>query len=65
MNADKRKKQLWKEKYQYYIKEKKNAAVARPAMPSVRKKLFLWWRMKRDLNIHRLMKVSVCDAISV
>ena len=25
-----------------YIKEKKNAVVARPVMPSARKKLFLW-----------------------
>ena len=43
----------WKEKYQYYIKEKKNAAVVRHVMPSARKKLYLWWKTKKALNIHR------------
>ena len=32
----------WKEKYRYYIKEKKNAAVVQPVMLFVRKKLFQW-----------------------
>ena len=33
---------LWREKFQYYIKEKKNVVGARPVMLFVLKKLFLW-----------------------
>jgi len=44
---------IWKEKYQYYIKEKKIVADAQPVMLSVRKKLYLWWKTKKALNIHR------------
>jgi hypothetical protein len=28
------------------------------------KRLFLWWKMRRDLNIHRLMKKSALGIIS-
>ena len=34
-------------------KEKKNAVDAQPVMLSVRKKLYLWWKTKKALNIHR------------
>lgn len=53
-----------KKKYQYYIKERKNAVDVQLVMPSVRKRLFLWSRTKKALSILRLMKVSVCVAIN-
>ena len=37
----------------------------RLVMPSVQKRLFLWSRMKKALNIHRLMKINVFIVISV
>ena len=43
-----------------YKKKKKNAAVVRHVMPSARKKLYLWWKTKKALNIHKLMKVNAC-----
>ena len=52
-------------KYQYYIKERKNAVDVLPVMQFVRKKPFLWLRMKKALSTHRSMRVNVCVAISV
>ena len=34
-------------------------------MPSVRKRLFLWSRTKKALNIQRLMRINVFIVISV
>lgn len=34
------------------------------AIPFALEKLFLWWRMKKDLNIRKLMKASVFVATS-
>ena len=48
-----------------YIKGKKNAVDVRLVMPSVRKRLFLWSRTKKALNIHKLMKVNACGATNV
>ena len=47
------------------IKEKKNAVDVRLVMPSVRKRLFLWSRTKKALNIQRLMRINVFIVISV
>ena len=47
------------------LKEKKTAVDVRLVMPSVQKRLFLWSRMKKALNIHRLMKINVFIVISV
>ncbi len=44
---------LCKKNYRYYIKEKKNAVDAQPAMQFVQRKPFLWWKTKKDLNIRR------------
>ena len=37
----------------------------RLVMPSVRKRLFLWSRTKKALNIQRLMRINVFIVISV
>ena len=43
----------WKERFQYYIKEKKNAVGVQRAMLFVRKMPSSWWKMKRALNTRR------------
>lgn len=42
-----------------------DAVDVRLVMPSVRKRLFLWSRTKKALNIHKLMKVNACGATNV
>ena len=54
----------WKENFQYYITEKRNVVVVQPVMLFVRKKLSQWWRMKKALNIRKLMKANVFVATS-
>lgn len=46
------------------MSEKKNVAGVQPVMPFAIMMLLVWLKMKRALNIRRLMKASVCGAVN-
>lgn len=48
----------------FYINVKPTVVDVLLAIPFALEKLFLWWRMKKDLNIRKLMKASVFVATS-
>lgn len=49
----------------YYLKRKKNAVDAQPAMQFAQKKQSLWRKMRKDLSILLLMQASVSDVTCV